>query len=263
MAESLAPIDACIFESPNPQFAIDLIEGWTSAFPSEAKVTAGTVNLFADDRAKWAFTKIRADGRAGVEGMDVLELGPLEGAHTYMLQQAGAKCITAIEANKRLFMKCLITKEVLGMDRTKFMLGDFMPWLGTTNRRFDLVWCTGVLYHMPEPLKLLHAVSKVTDRVHIWTHYVDEAGLDQPWASPIIAPDDRNFMGRTVRHYRRSYHDAAKSKTYCGGVYNEASWITKGDILKQLEIDGFKSIDIAFDTHDNPNGPCFALVAQR
>ncbi len=263
MTEEFIPNDVCIWQAPQPQYAIDLIEGWTCKFPDEAGVAAGQVSLFNDDRAIWAFTKIISDGRPGVEGLDVLELGPLEGAHTYMLERAGAHSITSIEANKRLFLKCLITKEVLGLQRAKFLLGDFMPWLETWNGRFDLVWCTGVLYHMPEPLRLLHAVSKVTDRIHIWTHYVDPDRLNEPWASPIIEQQDREFQGRIVRHFRRSYFNSQAEKTYCGGVYSEASWLRKDDILNQLKMDGFQHIDIAFDTRENPNGPCFALVAQR
>ena len=37
----------------------------------------------------------------GVEGLRVLELGPLEGMHTYFLEQNGAASITAIEGNPR------------------------------------------------------------------------------------------------------------------------------------------------------------------
>jgi hypothetical protein len=155
--------------------------------------------------------------------MDVLDLRPLEGAHTTMLERAGAASITSIEANKRLFMKCLITKEVIGLQRSRFLLGYFMPWLESRSRRFDLVWCTGVLYHMPEPLLLLYAVSRVTDRVHIWTHYADPNELDWPWAAPITSVEERSFNGRSVKHYRRTYNDATKTKTYCGGVYSEAS----------------------------------------
>ncbi len=37
--------------------------------------------------------------------MNILELGPLEGAHTYQLR------ILAIEANAEAFLKCLVVKE--------------------------------------------------------------------------------------------------------------------------------------------------------
>ena len=41
----------------------------------------------------------------GVDGRRVLELGPLEGGHSYMLQRAGAARVLAIEANTRAFLK--------------------------------------------------------------------------------------------------------------------------------------------------------------
>jgi SAM-dependent methyltransferase len=263
MTDDLAPNDVCIFSAPRAQFAIDLVEGWTSRFPASVGVEAGEVPLFDDPRSKWAISMIKGGASSGVQGMRILELGPLEGAHTYMLEQAGAESITAIEANKRLFLKCLITKEIVGLSKSRFLLGDFMPWLEAEPGHFDLVWCTGVLYHMPEPLKLLHAIARTTDRIHIWTHYVDDQKLDAAWASPIVATDEREFMGRTITHYRRSYHSATSNKTYCGGVYNEACWLSKESILEQLKIEGFYNVDINFDIADNPNGPCFALVAQR
>ena len=47
-------------------------------------------------------------------GKTVLELGPLEGAHTYQLHQRGAN-IVAVEASKQAYLKCLITKEIVGL----------------------------------------------------------------------------------------------------------------------------------------------------
>jgi Protein of unknown function (DUF1698) len=84
--------------------------------------------------------------------MTVLELGPLEGAHTYRLQQLGAGRILAIESNVEAYLKCLIVKEALGMKRAEFMLGDFTLYLQECTERFDLVFCCGVLYHMQDPL---------------------------------------------------------------------------------------------------------------
>ena len=53
----------------------------------------------------------------------MLELGPLEGAHTYMLDRAGASEVVAIEGNTRAFLKCLITKELLSMPSARFLVG--------------------------------------------------------------------------------------------------------------------------------------------
>ena len=72
---------------------------------------AGQVPLFNDDRISWFAEQINSN----FEEFSVLELGPLEGGHSYMFEQLGAKEITAIEANSRAFLKCLIIEELLNL----------------------------------------------------------------------------------------------------------------------------------------------------
>src|SRR5579864_2505070 len=100
------PNDLYVSHAPTPQATIDIIDGWVSVLPTELGVnTAGYANLFDDVRATWAIDRL-----GGVRDASVLELGPLEGGHTYMLDRAGAKSVVAIEGNKRSYLKCLITK---------------------------------------------------------------------------------------------------------------------------------------------------------
>ncbi|UCI10438.1 hypothetical protein [Mesorhizobium sp. B1-1-8] len=73
---------------------------WVCAVPGAG---VGTVPLFQDARVQWAIEKA-----GGVAGKRILELGPLEGAHTYMLSQAGATSVLGLEANTRCFLKTLL-----------------------------------------------------------------------------------------------------------------------------------------------------------
>lgn len=260
VANQAVPIDAlpdevCLQQTPTSQAAIDLISGWISDIPG---VKAGEAKLFDDGRAKWAL-----DHLGSVDGHSVLELGPLEAGHTSMLHNAGAT-ITAIEANKRAFVKCLIVKEILRLDRAHFLLGDFMPWLVANTRHFDLVWMTGVLYHMTDPVRLLRLAASCTDRLHLWTHYVpDDFDHTAAWAAPIIAVEDRLIEGRSIRHYVRTYRAEAKTQKYCGGVEATSVWLGRAAILLELQQSGFTDIEIGFETQAHPHGPCFAIVAKR
>jgi hypothetical protein len=85
-----------ITDRPSPQHAVDLFAGeWSSHFPEGAPaVSGGQVRLFEDPRLVWAIDRL-----GGVRGKSVLELGPFEGGHSYMLERAGATSIDAIEAN--------------------------------------------------------------------------------------------------------------------------------------------------------------------
>ncbi len=101
-------MDIYASEAPSPQLAVDIFAGeWSSRFPPGSDIDGGQAELFEDRRISWMIDQLE-----GVEGLRILELGPLEGGHTYMLDRAGAD-VVAIEANQRAYLKCLITKEVL------------------------------------------------------------------------------------------------------------------------------------------------------
>jgi hypothetical protein len=251
--------DACVSHSPTPQSTIDILDGWVSILPAELGVnTGGNVPLFNDDRVPWAIDRL-----GGIEGASVLELGPLEGGHTYMLDRAGPSSITAIEGNKRCYLKCLITKELLGIHSARILCGDFVSYLEENHQRFEVIWASGVLYHMTEPLRLLRLIADHTDRVHIWTHFYPDDYFPDPLPAPLISIEDREFEGEKFRYYLRSYMGAESTPAYCGGVYAGSAWLRRSDILRALEKFGFSKIEIAFESPFTGNGPAFALVAKR
>jgi len=259
MSPNYLPQDVCETTAPSAQLAIDTFKGWSSKFPSSLQVSAGSAALFEDARVHWALAQL-----GGAKGKTVLELGPLEGGHTYMLQNAGAANILAIEGNRRCYLKCLITKELLGLDKARILLGDFMPWLEHDKTKFDIVWATGVLYHMVEPIKLLDLIGTRTNQIHVWTHYVPDDGYgSEPWTQPITVVENREYNGQKIRHFVRSYFNQGEKESYCGGVYQVAAWLRRSDIIAHLNFLGFTKIEVSFDQPDHPHGPAFAITACR
>lgn len=247
------PNAACVTVAPSAQAAVDLIGPWHSVFPDNSGVeTGGYAGVFNDVRATWAIERL-----GGVSGFDILELGPLEAGHTYMLDRAGAKSVIAIEALKSAYLKCLIAKEVLDIRSAHFLLGNFMSWLEVEQRRFDVVWASGVLYHMTEPLRLLELISARADRIYLWTHfYYDDA------VPSYLKMRRISFAGETIPQFERPYF-MTRRRTFCGGVCSGRAWLRRSDILKALEMLGFRRIDIAFEDRAGQMGPSFAIVAQR
>src|SRR4028119_931287 len=98
-------LDAYVKSAPSPQHALDIFKGeWASLLPPPYdQYQAGKIPLFHDGRAYWALNEM-----GGCQGQRVLELGPLEGGHSYVLEQHGAGSVTSIEANTRAYLKCLI-----------------------------------------------------------------------------------------------------------------------------------------------------------
>lgn len=254
-------LDEYITDVPTAQNAINLFSGeWTSQFPDWAKVTAGTMGLYSDPRVAWAISAL-----GGVRGMDVLELGPLEAAHTYMLVEAGAGSVLSIEANPRNYMKCLIAKEVLAL-RARFLLGDFNRFLSETDRRFDLCFCAGVLYHMVDPIQTLLNISKISKHLYIWTHYYDETILT---ANQYLGHYfDVELSSRVHGHHSytyvtRNYREALETATYCGGIAPTSSWMLRHELLMVLESLGYADIQIEHEMPDHPHGPCFSILARK
>ncbi|MCX8255508.1 MAG: DUF1698 domain-containing protein, partial [Beijerinckiaceae bacterium] len=250
--------EVCIARHPSHQNAVDLFSSWSSAFPPNFDVTTNGIPLFADSRVSWAIEQL-----GGVSGKNILELGPLEGGHTYMLENAGAASILAIEGNKNCFVKCLIAKEITRLERSRFMLGDFVEFLKTNTQRYDIAWVAGVLYHMTDPVELLTLLGRTTDAIYIWTHYIDAEALTKTWSNPVVAVLETEKYGRTYTYYHRSYEGAQGTSAYSGGVYSGAVWLTQLDLMAALDQAGFKRLMIQSVDPHHPNGPAISLVAQK
>ncbi len=246
---------------PSAQNAVDALRGWNHALPDHVGATAGRGAFYNDARIHWALEKF-----GSVEGCKILELGPLEAGHTYLLERSGAAVIHSIEANKLSFLRCLVVKELLGLQNARFLLGDFTVWLENLQEPYDLIIASGVLYHMQDPLHLLELITKNSDAIYLWTHYASDAAM--PMGDPrrqafVGSVEIREWRGIKVRLYKRSYHGAWRSKSFCGGMHDLHCWMEKDDILAALHVLNFSDIHIAHDEPAHPNGPSFSIFARR
>lgn len=257
----VAILDEYVAGLPLPQNAVDALPGWNMALPPEAGAVAGAAPFYFDSRIIWALKQF-----GQLEGKSVLELGPLEASHTYMLEKSGAAKIQAIEANRLSFLRCLVVKELLRLKTAHFYLGDFQTWLERHTERYDLIVASGVLYHMKEPTKLLELMAARTDAFFLWTHYMSEDAM--PPSDPRRGAFDGEVLtvesvGVPVRHYRRSYLGAWKQKSFCGGMLDLHHWLDRDDILLVIRALGFEDIRVAHDDPNHENGPAFSVFARR
>ena len=219
---------------------------------------AGKMSLFEDPKVHWAVTEF-----GGVQGQTLLELGPMEGGHSYILQNCGAASILAIESNTRAFLKCLIVKNLFQLDRVRYLCGDFTSYL-KTGPPFDAVFASGVLYHMVNPVELLQLISRVTAKLYLWTHYYDAALVSQmPAVAHRMTDHQRTtFAGFADNLHRFDYRESL-NVNFAGGLRRYSCWMERDEILDCLRYFGYADIRINFEDPNHLQGPCFAVVAQR
>lgn len=247
--------------APSAQNALDVFKGeWISRLPAQfSHLTAGQMPLFEDPRVLWAIEQL-----GGVRGDRVLELGPLEAGHSYIAQQHGACEVVGIEGNARAFMKCLVMKEVTGLDRVRYLLGDFVEYMRTTDERFDTCFANGVLYHMREPALVVHLVARVARRATIWTHYYDEGRVKaSASADRFRGGSPASHDGFSYTQHRYEYGTSSALATFAGGLHPHAHWMSRDDMLACVRHAGFSRVEIAFEEPDHIHGPCFALALSR
>ncbi|MGN8119942.1 class I SAM-dependent methyltransferase [Labrys sp. 22185] len=245
---------------PCHQNAVDIVSGWNCSFPQHLGLVAGELATYADSRISWMMSQY-----GPLDGKKVLELGPLEGGHTFMLEEAGAE-VDAVEANQLAFLRCLITKEILGLSHARIWLGDFVKWLEEKPTIYDLIVASGVLYHSNDPLHLIELIAKRTSTVYLWTHFIDDDLMPRSDPRRLVFADEpeiQDFHGVSVRTYRRTYLDAPIHAEFCGGPKDEHRWLNRDDLLAALRVVGFAHITLEGEEPDHRHGPAISIFAHK
>lgn len=252
---------------PTDQNALDLFAGeWSSSPPSDRPdLKAGVTPLFDDPRIAWAHHRLMEMGvENGFTGRDVLELGPLEGGHTYLIDRLNAAAVTAVEANARAYLKCLIAKETFRMSaRVRFLLGDCLAHLRTVEQTHDIAVASGLLYHLTNPVELLELLARRSNAIFLWTVFYDPDFVAQ---NPVPGakfseqlPMEHAGFKHTV--HRFNYGPSLDWKGFCGGGDIYSYWMEKKEIIAALEHFGFR--DFRTEQHPNVHGSALMLAARK
>lgn len=247
--------------APSSQNAFDLFKGeWSTRLPDWSGFVAGTgpARHCEDPRIIWAAEKL-----GGFLGKNVLELGPLEGGHSMMLEKMGAAQVLSLEASARAYLKCLILKEAFGLTKVRFLLGDFVPYLTSSDQTFDTIVACGVLYHLTDPLRAIQLIAEHGKEVVVWTHYFDPVRFPEATraSSGFEPPASAQHAGFDYTRHLRRYGQALDWKGFCGGGAPAACWLEKKHLLGAFEFFGLEIVDVREE--ENPNGPALLLVAKK
>jgi hypothetical protein len=250
---------------PSHANAISIFKGeWASRFPAPFNELAGTgtAPLFEDPRVYWAKDRLSALGHE-ISGASILELGPLEAGHTYMLSQLGAREITAVEANARAYLKCLVAKEVLRINHATFLLGDAVQYLRQVDRQFDVGVVCAFLNHMINPVEVIQLLSTCCRALYVWNVAYDESLFEkQPEMRPTFGPATR-FVHAGYEHelFPHTYGRGFDIKTFWGGMAGSCCWMRPDELARALRHFGYVKQEVLVEDH--LYGKCFAAAVAK
>ena len=263
LSQELAKYDS---NEPQDINAFNLFyDEWSTYFEDENgnKLTKGNFGGVNDERLKWLFSQINVNNKK------ILELGPLEAAHSLLLEKQGAE-VLSIEANHGAFLRCLIAKNQYSL-KTKFLLGDFNK-LNLAEQQFDLVLASGVLYHMSDPVSFLEKFSQYSNNLFLWTHYFEsDLSLWNPALKEQLENGKWNYKDPEIVRYddidvkiiKQKYGESLGWTGFCGGPENYSYWIDKDDLVNLLRKLGYAKLELAFDNPSHQNGPSFCVLASK
>lgn len=238
--------------TPSPLAMFHVLDGWVSRFLVAGQAVGGPAELCGDPRLAWMLAVA-----GGAAGRRVLELGPLEGAHTLDLHRAGAASILAIEGRRAPWLRALVIKELFELARARFWYGDFCRYLeGYAGPRYHLVLASGVLYHQAEPAALLHRLGACCERLLLWTQVADARHPEG--AEVEVEGGGGRYRGR--RHHYGEQRDRVRNA--CSGPGDTAVWLYPESLRRCLVDAGF-AFSVEHPAAPGAHGPAMLLVASR
>lgn len=108
---------------------------------------------------------------------------------------------------------------------------------------FDAIYWCGLLYHLPEPWKLISQAPLVAPRLFVWTVYANE--------------DEATIEIDGLRG--REYVEGGLNEPL-SGLSPKSIWLTLSSLLELLKRSGYRNIEV-LEKAQNPNGPAVSLAA--
>lgn len=175
----------------------------------------------------------------------ILELGSLEGGHTFPLASlVGVERVVAIEGRSENVERARVVQRGLGVQDVEFVIGDLETMDIAALGSFDAVFCTGLLYHLPRPWELLRRLAVVSDRIYVWTQCADEA---------ISGHEAGGYAGRSYDEWGRWEPLSGLSLT--------SFWPTRDELLRMLADAGFAHVHVFGEEQVPRRGPAVMLAA--
>ena len=216
------------------------LKPWVTKFVIEGSEYGGQFDATNDDRILQFF-------RYFPTATTILEMGALEGGHSFALaNRPGVRQVVAAEGRRSNIEKALFVQNLIRNEKVKFVEANLETFELRSLGTFDAVFCSGVLYHLPEPWALIEQCAQVSSNLFMWTHYAGE-----------------NEAEEKVHGLRGKWHQEGGIKDPLSGLSTRSFWPTMGSLIDMLTASGYRTVHIIGNQLDHVNGRAVTLAATR
>jgi SAM-dependent methyltransferase len=212
---------------------------WITQFTIDGKKYGGDVVQDNDVRVAFFF-------QCFPDVKTILDLGSLEGGHTFQLAQRPGTSVIGIEGRDYNVAKADFMKSLLKVNNVQFICANLEEKPLSSFGRFDAVFCSGLLYHLPRPWELIREIGKVTPKVFIWTHYAVEERAHEE-----------------IQGFRGYWYDEFGYQDPLSGMSKRSFWVTLTSLEKMLQESGFPHVRIISNVPEHEHGAVVMLGAWR
>lgn len=232
MAQPVQQMDiAHEFERRNP---------WVTKFRIDGREYGGHFDAMNDGRISQFFHYFPNTST-------ILELGALEGGHSFSLaNQPTVKRVVAAEGRPSNIERALFVQGLIGTHKVEFVEANLEDFDLLAFGKFDTVFCSGLLYHLPEPWTLIERCAQVSPNLFIWTHYAGE-----------------NEVEKVLHGFRGKWHGEQGLRDPLSGLSKKSFWPTLGSLFNMLTRNGYRTVHIIENEVEHSNGPAVTLAATR
>ena len=188
----------------------------------------------------------------------ILDLGCLEGLYACEFALRGAS-VVGIEGRSSNLARAEFAREALGLDRLELVEADVRDLSRERHGGFDVVLCTGILYHLDTPgvFELAESVRAVCDGVAIVDTHVSYADAELArlpaeafWVDPATLGPFEARSHRGVDYWGRAYTEHLPDSTPeeragsgWASIGNfESFWPSRASLFNLLADSGFASV---------------------
>lgn len=174
----------------------------------------------------------------------IVDLGANEGGFTLAFAQMGAARAVGVEARSINVQRAELARALLGVERAEFVVDDVKDALGRLGV-FDVVFASGILYHLSDPAAALAAMRAACSKVAVIdTHIADPEHASHGCSGVVEATfAGQTYRGRMFPEYDPSATDEERER-FLWAAWSDAAafWPLEDDLVRMIHAAGFARV---------------------